>query len=96
MTLPTKHARSITVDGLDLRYVVSDPDVPYHLDITVQAASGDGQKLRARVAYESVPAGGGAQTQVSMVTPAYVVRVVRTALTAGWRPGDRGPDFRLD
>ncbi|MFI5297507.1 MAG: hypothetical protein ACHREM_05360 [Polyangiales bacterium] len=96
MTLPTKHARSITIDALELRYIVSDRDVPYHLDVTVQAASGDGQKLRARVAYVTVPAGGGAQRQVSMVTPADVAQLVRSALAAGWRPDDRGADFRLD
>jgi hypothetical protein len=89
MALRGKAAHSIDVDGARYKWVASDSQAPYCLDVWVQCASGEGQKLHARVPYGE-PEG----FQSSSVTPAIVARLVREALSLGWRPEERGPDFR--
>jgi hypothetical protein len=89
MALRGKAAHSIHVDGARYTWVASDPEAPYCLDVWVQSASGKGQKLHARVPY-----GEAAGSQTMSVTPRIVARLVREGLALGWRPEDRGPDFR--
>jgi hypothetical protein len=89
MALRGRAARSITVDGARYQWVASAPEAPYCLDVWVQSASGEGQKLHARVSYGEAH---GAQT--TSVTPNIIARLVREALSLGWQPKERGPDFR--
>jgi len=83
-------ARSITIDDRTYKWIVSDANYP-SLEIWIQAEHGDGQKLHV-----PLPHGGRPTPEEGAITPRLIEWLIRRAFSRGWRPNERGPDFRLD
>ena len=94
MSLAAKGSRPITVDGTAYRWAVS-PDSGYNA-IVVQAANGNGAKLRVYVSYTNIRyASANADGQLA-VTPALVTSIIRQARQSGWQPDENGSDCICD
>ena len=89
MGLAKKGSRLIDVEGRRYRWVVS-PDSGFMV-IVVEAEPESGQRLELQVSYRDRAEGG----QAAQLTPAVVRRAVLLALEEGWKPGSKGPAFRL-
>ena len=75
MTLPTKGSRTIEVDGVVYRWIVS-PDSGFMV-VVVEAAKLQGQRVEAYFDYANEP-----------VTSAMVREIIKHALSNGWEPLD--------
>ncbi len=90
MGLAKKGSRIIAIGDEQYRWVLS-PDSGC-MWIVVERASGQGQRMEARVTYDDQPNG----EQAARVTPAVVRRAIALALADGWAPASSGsPPFRL-
>jgi len=84
VALRRSSSRSITVDGEHYRWTFAD-----NLDVwnvTIQQASGAGQKLVINFDPLNSPP--------TEITPSIVARGIRLALGAGWTPSSRGAPLR--
>lgn len=91
MALSKSGSRPITVGNKQYRWSFFGNDGGN--DVTVQCASGAGQKLRAKVEYGSLNTEG--QYQELIVTSGFVEQAIKFALAAGWKPSRNGPPFRI-
>jgi hypothetical protein len=82
MALRRKGSRTVVVDGRRYRWVISSRGEPVQ-GVVVELAEEPASRL---VAYTN---------QFAVIAPAMVVTGVRSAVSAGWEPDRRGPDFRL-
>jgi len=103
MTLPKRKSRSILVDAVRYRYVVSQSKSAsqgdFLLNLTVQIASGRGcilkvQGTMARDWWLDFPAIEFADEYVVM-KPGHIAAAIRRARTAGWEPSAPGTPFLL-
>lgn len=104
MTLPKKGSRTIEVDGVPLRYVVSMSMAGeaglFPLHITVQSATGRGRLLRAhgpttRDRWLDFPEVERAEKYATL-KPGDVAAVVRLARAGGWDPEEIGAPFLFE
>lgn len=85
MALKQSDLRAITVGGESYRWTYRDNlDV---LNLTIQHASGVGQKLVVNFPHPT-------SEDPPIMTPSVVVRCVELALAAGWTPATSGPPLR--
>ncbi len=89
MTLPRKKSRTITVDGVRYRWLVTPVNEHHELQVFVEHADGQGQCLR-HVRSQIYSTAG-----IPSMTPRYIAALVRQALASGWRPSVPGHDFTL-
>lgn len=103
MTLPRKNSRSIVVDAVHFRYIVSRSGTCgeglFSLNLTVQIASGRGCTLKAhgiltRDIWLDFPEIESPDKYV-IVKPGQVAAVIRRARTCGWDPAEVGMPFLL-
>ncbi len=91
MGLAKKGSRLFVVGDAEYRWAVS-PDSGYTV-LVVESASDPGQRLEAYLDYETQPP----NVEAVQITPAVVRRVVVRAVSAGWRPREKGlKPFRYD
>ncbi|GAA2389811.1 hypothetical protein [Dactylosporangium salmoneum] len=82
MALRRKGSRTVVVDGRRYRWVITLRAEPVQ-GVVVELAEGPASRL---VAYTN---------EFAVITPGMVALGIRAALSAGWEPDMRGPDFRL-
>lgn len=101
MTLPKKNSRSIEVDAVRYRYVISRSKACnnglFALNLTVQIESGRGcilkaQGMHTRDFWLDFPEVQSSGKYITM-TSGGVAAVIRRAHAAGWAPGDIGLPF---
>jgi hypothetical protein len=104
MTLPKKGSRSIEVDGVPLRYVVSMSKAAeaglFRINITVQSATGRGRLLRAlglvtRDRWLDFPEVRPVASYATL-KPGDLAAVIRLARSSGWNPEEIGAPFLLE
>jgi hypothetical protein len=103
MTLPRKNSRSIVVDAVHFRYIVSRAGISdeglFSLNLTVQIASGRGCILKARGiltrdSWLDFPEIESLDKYV-VVKPGQVAALIRCARTSGCDPAEVGMPFRF-
>ncbi len=87
MSLSKKKSRKISVDGKDYRWAFS-PDSGY-FRVIVQIADGDGARLEAQSSNDWIDYG---EAQIS---PGIVEKLIRFAISDGWKPAERGVPFSI-
>ena len=110
MAFSKRNSRAITVDQVRFRYCVSlgadDSDQNFPLNITVQAADGNGAKLRViglstrdvwldLPSEFPIPSSENWSEVYKVVRPVHVSKYITEAIQSGWRPSDSGPPFEL-
>ena len=107
MAFSKRNSRPITIDGNRYRYCVSlgpqDGDHNFTLNITVQADSGEGSKLRVVgletrefwVDFPDVVSDEQWADAYKIVKPRHISVFVKSAITNGWHPNVVGPPFEL-
>ncbi|MBU6954018.1 hypothetical protein KP814_21790 [Hahella sp. HN01] len=86
MTMPKKKSRIIIVDNIAYRWRSSGNDG--WLDVYVELAEAPCQLLYEQIIY-------GSDLSDFSITPAYVAKLIKTALDQGWSPSQYGPNFRI-
>jgi hypothetical protein len=103
MTLPKKGTRTIEIDSMRFRYVISRSATLefglFSLNLTVQIESGRGRILKAegivtRDYWLDCPKTESADKYMIM-KPGHVAAVIRRARTCGWDPEGNGTPFHL-
>jgi hypothetical protein len=103
MTLPRKNSRSIAVDAVHFRYIVSRSGTGdeglFSLNLAVQIASGRGCILKAngiftRDSWLDFPEIESSDKAI-LVKPGQVAAVIRRARTSGWDPAEAAMPFLL-
>lgn len=89
MALSKKSSRPITVEGKDYRWIFFENSG--WNDLTIQAASGEGEKLIVQIKWAPDDETG---LPYMPVKPAFVARAIQFGLAEGWRPDERGGSFR--
>jgi len=91
MALSKKKSRPISVDGKDYRWVFFENSG--WNDITIQSASGRGQKL---VIQQNWSHKGTPYINLEApITPSIVRQMIESALQHSWTPEKSGPELRL-
>jgi len=93
MALSKRHSRKITVDKADYRWTAKE--INYYLDVTIQSASGKGQKISISIGlmWTSDPAYKDLQRHES-ITPVLVKDLIVSAIRLGWKPENNGKQIR--
>ena len=92
MSLKKSNSRRIEVAGQKYRWSFFENSG--WDDVTVQRATGDGQKLVLQVEQVFAPdAEAGVFQRAFRVTPAFVTQGIEFALSAGWTPTKSGAPF---
>ncbi len=103
MTLPRKNSRSLLVDAVRFRYIVSSSEACeeglFSLSLTVQIAGGRGGILQVhgiltRDSWLDFPEIESADKYV-IVKPRHVVAIIRRARSSGWDPTVGGKPLLL-
>ena len=101
MTLPKKNSRSIEIDSLRFRYIVStsktDDRASFALNLTVQIESGQGSMLKAKglitrdfwLDFPNV----ASQNKYPVIQPTHIVAIIRLTPDSGWAPEENGSPF---
>ena len=89
MGLARKGSRTIRVEGVAYRWVVS-PDDGY-MRIVVELRDGPGQRLSVQIGYGLEPSAGAGRR----ITPALVRHVILAAPSRGWTPHENGTELTL-
>lgn len=82
MAMSKAGSRPIHAGGADYRWSFFQNSG--YDDVTVQSASGTGQKLAVQIMAPGLS-----------VTPDLVTQSIAFALTSGWTPGEPGPPFNI-
>ncbi|MFK7778665.1 MAG: hypothetical protein QM501_11225 [Gimesia sp.] len=91
MTLPKKGSRTLTVNGVSYRWMVTGNDLV--IDVIIEQDGVNGQKLRSSFDYHD----GTPDGQKRKVTPQTIQKLIVSALDAGWVSGSQGkPDFGIN
>jgi hypothetical protein len=85
MVLTLNKSRLIEVDDQAYRWTFSD--VGDAFTVTVQSASGVGQKLTLFLPLE--------ESHPDSITPGFVAKMIRFGIATGWVPSENGPEVRL-
>ena len=103
MALRKKGSRLIVVGGKQYRWVLSPNDD--WMDIVVELASEPGQRLVARGSYNNAfdkfwlalpdPVEVSKVGQQTHVTPKLVQSGIERALASGWKPAEKGGEFKI-
>lgn len=91
MALPKQGSRTITVNGVSYRWMVTGNDMV--IDVIIEQDAVKGQKLRSSFAYHDGTPGG----QKRKITPQTIKELILSALDAGWTPESQGKsDFGIN
>lgn len=88
MAFSKKNSRPINVEGQSFRWVFFENSG--WNDLTVQSASGSGQKLSVRFPWVNIP---GSPLPYAAMTPSIVSEAISFALENGWDPEQSGGTF---
>ena len=90
MGIPKKKSRSLEVDGVRFRFMIKDgPVTPDPSDREVFLTVQEAEDAPGRILHVALPHG-------HEVTPETVRKLVRQALTSGWKTSERGGPFNLE
>ena len=96
MAIPRKNSRTISVDGLEYRWLLSiNRDAPFYriVTIAVELASSPGTKL---IVYPiGVDINHVDYNRGEPFTPMVIAQFIRSACDAGWKPTDCSVTFLL-
>lgn len=91
MTLPKISSRTISVNGVTYRWMVTGNDMV--IDVIIEQDDAKGQKLCSCFAYHDGAPGG----QKRKITPLTIKALILSALDKGWTPEAQGkPNFGIN
>ena len=95
MALPKKRSRTIIVDEIPYRYIVTANDD--YIDLILEQEEIQGQRLTVSFRYHTIPsASGGGTIQRNQITPVVVKRAILYALSNGWTPNQKAKELRMN
>lgn len=104
MGLPKKGSKSICVNNIDYRYIISKSilhdDFIFNIKIAIQLATGFGPKLLisgivSRDFWLDFPDVDQEMSVYLKILPKHVEKFIKDGLNLGWNPSENGADYRM-
>lgn len=95
MALPKKRSRTIVVDEIVYRYIVTGNDD--YIDLIIEQEEAQGQRMTVSFRYHSTTEKStGRIVQRNQITPVVVKRTIEFGLKNSWTPNQKGTELRFN